>query len=74
MSSLLLKWLYLGDRPPWEQLVGEVRGLVRLLGCLEGVRPMVLLGEPWVKARELHHTRDKYRTQFHFAPGLGTHM
>ena len=42
----MLKWRYLGDRPPWEQLVGEVRGLVLLLVCREGVRPMVLLGEP----------------------------
>ena len=48
----MLKWRYLGDRPPWEQLVGEVRGLVLLLVCREGVRPMVLLGEPWVEAEE----------------------
>lgn len=36
---------YLGDRPPWEQFVGEVRGLVLLVGCRGGVRPIVLLGE-----------------------------
>lgn len=39
----------LGESPPWEQFVGEVRGLV-LLGVWRcGVRPMVLLGEPWEK-------------------------
>lgn len=58
MPSLLSKWLYLGDRPPWEQLVGEVSGLVRLLGCREGVRPMVLLGEPCVKAEESSVTQE----------------
>lgn len=36
---------YLGERPPWEQFVGEVRGLVLLVGCRGGVRPIVLLGE-----------------------------
>lgn len=36
---------YLGDRPPWEQFVGEVSGLVLLVGCRGGVRPIVLLGE-----------------------------
>lgn len=51
VSSLLGKWHYLGDRPPWEQLVGEVRGLVLLLVCREGVRPIVLLGEPWGESR-----------------------
>lgn len=44
--------VYLGDSPPWEQLVGEVRGLV-LLGVWRcGVRPMVLLGEPWKAHRQ----------------------
>lgn len=43
---------YLGDSPPWEQLVGEVKGLVLLLECREGVRPRVLLGEPWHRSRK----------------------
>ena len=36
---------YLGERPPWEQLVGEVSGLLRLLGGRGGVRPAELLGD-----------------------------
>ena len=36
---------YLGDSPPWEQLVGEVSGLLRLPGCRGGVRPEELLGD-----------------------------
>lgn len=43
---------YLGDSPPWEQLVGEVKGLVLLLECREGVLPRVLLGEPWHRNRK----------------------
>ena len=46
-SGLISLPHYLGDSPPWEQLVGEVKGLVLLLECREGVRPRVLLGEPW---------------------------
>ena len=38
---------YLGDSPPWEQFVGEVRGLVLLGVWRVGVRPVVLLGDPW---------------------------
>lgn len=38
-------FLYLGERPPWEQFVGEVSGLLRLLGCRRGVRPAELLGD-----------------------------
>lgn len=37
--------VYLGERPPWEQLVGEVSGLLWLLGCRGGVRPAELLGD-----------------------------
>lgn len=52
---------YLGDRPPWEQLVGEVIGLV-LLGVWRCAgRPMVLLGEPWrgaVRGRRPLASRD----------------
>lgn len=39
---------YLGESPPWEQFVGEVRGLVLLGVWRAGIRPMVLLGEPWI--------------------------
>lgn len=39
--------VYLGDSPPCEQLVGDVKGLARLGVWRGGVRPMVLLGEPW---------------------------
>lgn len=39
---------YLGESPPWEQFVGEVRGLVLLGVWRAGIRPIVLLGEPWI--------------------------
>ncbi len=44
-GAVLLWEGYLGESPPWEQLVGEVSGLLRLLGCLGGVRPAELLGD-----------------------------
>lgn len=48
---------YLGDSPPWEQFVGEVRGLV-LLGVWRcGVRPMVLLGDPWKTRKTMRWPR-----------------
>lgn len=41
---------YLGDSPPWEQLVGEVSGLLRLPCCRGNARPAELLGEACGKA------------------------
>lgn len=47
------RFAHLGESPPWEQFVGEVRGLV-LLGVWRcGVRLMVLLGEPWKRRRKM---------------------
>lgn len=45
---------YLGERPPWEQLVGEVSGLLWLLGCRGGVRPAELLGDTCKSAEHMN--------------------
>lgn len=37
--------VYLGESPPWEQLVGEVSGLLRLPCCRGGARAEELLGD-----------------------------
>ncbi len=54
---MLLWELYLGESPPWEQLVGEVSGLLRLLGCRGGVRLAELLGDACKSTKHKKHTQ-----------------
>lgn len=63
LSVLGCGLMYLGERPPWEQVEGEVSGLLWLLACPGGIFPatfktarhhltvkhpaVTLIGEAW---------------------------